>query len=177
MRFSGRERHTVDAKGRLSMPLRFRETVFEHAKAKDASTLVLVPWFDECIRVFPKTTWAERLNHMEAQLEHVDSFGYSEEESDLRRLIFGMATPVQMDGHGRIVLPVDLREVAQIERDLYWVGIGSCLELWNPDRLTTQLGGDRARTLRKRLSELGTRHKTTALPEETPNSAGMEDSP
>lgn len=177
MRFTGRERHTVDAKGRLTMPLRFRETILESARAKDANQLVMVPWFDECVRVFPLQSWSEHIVRMEQQLEGVDSFGYSEEESDLRRLVFGLATTVPMDGHGRFVLPADLRDLSEIERDVLWMGIGSCLELWNPHRLATQLGGERARTLRALLADVGRQARRAPIASETSDRASLEDSP
>lgn len=144
------------------MPKHFRDAIYDEAHAKTANLLVMVPWFDECVRVFPLDTWAERVAQMEQQLLGFDTLGYSHEESDLRRLIFGTATTVQMDGHGRIVLPAELREGASIERDVYWVGLGSCLELWAPEKLRAQLGAERVRALRERLVEIGRR--APALP-------------
>lgn len=153
------------------MPLRFRETILDEVRARDANHLVMVPWFDECVRVFPIDGWNEHVVRMEEQLEGIDSFGYSEEESDLRRLVFGLATSVQMDGHGRFVLPSDLRDLAGIERDVLWMGIGSCLELWNPGRLSNQLGGDRARSLRSLLAEMGRQARRASLPDDAGDSA------
>ena len=83
MRFTGRERHSVDAKGRLSMPKHFRDAIYEEAHAKTANLLVMVPWFDECVRVFPLATWSDRIAQMEQQLLGFDTLGYSHEESDL----------------------------------------------------------------------------------------------
>ena len=144
------------------MPKHFRDAIYEEAHAKTANLLVMVPWFDECVRVFPLATWSDRIAQMEQQLLGFDTLGYSHEESDLRRLIFGTAITVQMDGHGRIVLPADLRESASIERDVFWVGLGSCLELWAPEKLRAQLGVDRVRALRARLVAIGRR--APALP-------------
>ena len=154
MNFTGREHHGVDAKGRASMPARFRDVIFETATAAEASRLVIVPWFGECVRVFPVARWRAHMARLEARLIDLDSFGYGEDESDLRRLIYGLAIEVPMDGHGRFVLPQHVRDEAGIEREAFWLGLGDYLELWRPERLQDRLSGDNARRLRARLVEL-----------------------
>ncbi len=160
MHFTGREHHSVDAKGRVSMPLRFRDVIFQSATAATASQLMLVPWFGECIRIFPVSCWEARMRVLEETLTEIDSFGYGEDESDLRRLIYGMAIEAQMDGHGRIVLAQHLRDEATIARDVYWVGLGDFLELWDPARLHERLSGENARRLRARLADLRRRRSS-----------------
>ena len=154
MNFTGREHHGVDAKGRASMPARFRDVIFETATAAEASRLVIVPWFGECVRVFPVARWHAHMAKLEAKLSDLDSFGYGEDESDLRRLIYGLAIEVPMDGHGRFVLPQHVRDEAGIGREVFWLGLGEFLELWNPESLQERLSGDNARRLRQRLVEM-----------------------
>ncbi len=175
MTFTGREHHGVDAKGRASMPARFRDVIFETATAAEASRLVVVPWFGECVRVFPVAGWRARTAKLEGKLSDLDSFGYGEDESDLRRLIYGMAIEVPMDGHGRFVLPQHVRDEAAIDREIYWVGLGDFLELWNPERLHERLSGENAKRLRSRLVEmLSPKKAAPQLPEEN---STQEDSP
>ena len=159
MHFTGREHHTVDAKGRASMPARFRDVILETSTAAEASRLMVMPWFGECVRVYPHNRWRTRMHALEAQLSEIDSFGYGEDESDLRRLIYGMAIEIGMDGHGRFVIPQHVREEAGIDREIYWVGLGDFLELWNPERLHERLSGENARRLRARLVDLFSRNR------------------
>ncbi len=118
---------------------------------------MLMPWFGECVRIYPINRWQKRLQALESQLNKIDSFGYGEDESDLRRLIYGMAIEIGMDGHGRFVIPQHVREDAGIDREIYWVGLGDFLECWNPERLQDRLSGDNARRLRARLVSLFSR--------------------
>jgi len=157
MHFRGRERHTVDAKGRTSMSARFRELLHDALPAKVANHLVLVPWFGECVRVYPVGVWDRMVDAFEERLSEFDGFDAGEDESDLRRVIYGGAIDVHMDGHGRLVLPKHVREEIGIEREVYWVGAGRFLELWDPDALHARLGGDRATHLRRQLAALGRR--------------------
>ncbi|MFT6398299.1 MAG: division/cell wall cluster transcriptional repressor MraZ [Bradymonadia bacterium] len=158
------------------MPARFRDVIFETATAAEASRLVVVPWFGECVRVFPVAGWRARTAKLEGKLSELDSFGYGEDESDLRRLIYGMAIEVPMDGHGRFVLPQHVRDEAAIDREIYWVGLGDFLELWNPERLHERLSGENAKRLRSRLVEMLTLPKAGA-PQRQEENKTEEDSP
>lgn len=144
------------------MPARFRDVILETSTAAEASRLMIMPWFGECVRVYPVNRWQKRLHSLEAQLTELDSFGYGEDESDLRRLIYGMASEIGMDGHGRFVFPQHVREEAGIDREMFWVGLGDFLECWNPERLHERLSGENARRLRARLVSLFGRNKADA---------------
>ena len=175
MHFTGREHHTMDAKGRASMPTRFREVINETSTASDASRLMVMPWFGERIRIYPQNRWADRMDSLEVQLLRVDSFGYGEDESDLRRLIYGMAIELSMDGHGRFVIPQHVRDEAGVEREFYWVGLGEFLEVWDPTRLHARLSGENARRLRARFATLLSRSPGATSP--TDDGPLQEDSP
>jgi MraZ protein len=157
MHFTGREHHTVDAKGRASMPARFREVIEGTSVASNASRLMIVPWFGECVRIYPFDRWRDRLQALEKRLAELDTFGYGEDESDMRRLIYGMAIEIGMDGHGRFVFPQHVRDEAGFDREIYWVGLGDFIEVWDPERLHERLSGENARLLRKRLTALFSR--------------------
>jgi len=163
-KFTGREHHSVDAKGRSSMPSRFRELILESSSGKDAPNLVVIPWFGECVRVYPVNRWRVWIAELETVLSSVDAFGYGEDESDLRRLVYGQAQEVVMDGFGRFMLPQHAREEAGIAGECHWLGLGDFLEMWNPERLDARLLGDNAKRLRARLRELSARSSAARAP-------------
>lgn len=144
------------------MPARFRDVLDEHLPAKVASQLVLVPWFGECVRVYPLGAWEAKVTAFEDRLGESDSFDAGDDEADLRRLLYGAAIDVQMDGHRRFVLPKYLREEIGIDREVLWVGTGPFLELWDPAALTARLSGDRAAELKRTLASLGRRRPDSA---------------
>ncbi|MCB9530592.1 MAG: hypothetical protein H6700_02415 [Myxococcales bacterium] len=156
-KFNGRETHSVDAKGRMTMPSRFREIVLESSSGKDAPILVVVPWFGECVRVFPINRWRSWVGGVEEALVRADAFGYGEDESDLRRLLYGLAQEVAMDGFGRFVLPQHVREGAGVLAEACWLGLGDFMEIWSPERLDARLGGENARRLRALMVAISAR--------------------
>jgi MraZ protein len=151
MRFRGREKMSVDAKGRTSMPARFREILEETYPAKRAKQLVLVPWFDGCIRVFPVAVWDEKQAEFDARFGEIDVFQLDEDEADLRRFIYGLAQDVQLDSQGRILLGADARDHAGVEREVYWIGIGPVLEIWAPEKFNDRFSARRASAFRKAI--------------------------
>lgn len=155
MVFRGREQHAIDAKGRTAMPARFRDVLFDSLPQKQAASLVLVPWFGDCIRVYQADAWARREADFDARIAELDAFDADEEISDLRRVMFGGAIETQMDGHGRIVLTRPLREELGLSDEVYWVGAGPYLEIWDPATFRARFQGERARNLLQRLGRLG----------------------
>lgn len=154
MHFRGRERHAVDAKGRTSMPARYREVLQETYPARRAGQLVVVPWFEPCLRVFPLGLWERQQERFDRAFGESDLFGLDEGDSDFRRFVYGSAMDLQLDGNGRLLLAADLREHAGIEGEVYWVGLGPVLELWAPERLRARLGGERAERIRRQMRGL-----------------------
>lgn len=141
----------VDAKGRTSVPARFRELLDEHYPIKQARHLVVVPWFDGNLRVFPLPVWEEKQAAFDALFREDDVFAIDELDSDLRRFLYGMAQELLVDGQGRVLLSQDLRDHAGLERDVFWVSVGNMLEIWDCDRLTARFASEPARELRSAL--------------------------
>lgn len=151
MQFRGRDKTSVDAKGRTILPARFRELLEETYPAKVARSLVVIPWFDGNLRVFPLAVWEEKQSLFESQFQAQDVFAIDEADSDLRRFLYGSAIDVQVDPQGRVLLSQDLRDHAGIEREVFWVAMGSMLEIWEPSRLHARFEGERATSLRASL--------------------------
>lgn len=116
--FSGEFEYRIDEKGRVPMPPRFRKEL--------AGGVVLSLGPDSNIILYPVAEWDNFASKL--------SSGGSLEPSKMRRLkraIFGTAFPTELDGQGRVALPLKLREYAGIENDIVIVGVNNTLELWS----------------------------------------------
>ena len=120
--FRGQFIHAVDAKGRVSLPSRFRE-------AFGAGEVIVTPaLFDPCLHVFPLAAW-EALEQKVAALPSLDPHIVR-----FRRLYISAAVECELDKAGRVLVPQHLREHGQLERDVLCAGMGPHLELWSKSR-------------------------------------------
>lgn len=153
MQFRGREKMAVDAKGRTSVPARFRELLDANYPVRQARHLIIVPWFDGNLRVFPLPIWEEKQDAFDGLFQERDIFALDELDSDLRRFLYGMAQDLLIDAQGRVLLSQDLRDHAGLGKEVYWVSVGSMLEIWDPSRLSGRFASERARQLREALQD------------------------
>jgi MraZ protein len=115
--FLGEYTHTIDDKGRLTIPARFRGDL--------ASGLVVTRGFDQNLMIFPLNGWqemAERILSRPLADESVRSF---------RRRVFSGAVDLVPDRQGRIVLPNYLRDFARIDGEVVVAGMYNYLEIWS----------------------------------------------
>jgi MraZ protein len=91
---------------------------------------------ERCLLVYPEPQWEEILPKIEA----LPSFNKAVRRT--QRLLIGYATPLELDGAGRILVPQPLRDYAGLEKKLYLVGQGRKLELWSEDRWMAWLEED-----------------------------------
>ncbi len=123
MRFIGRFPHTIDDKGRLSIPSRFRQTLQERGQ----HILVLTD-FDTCITAYPLDVWTR----IEEKIQNQSNF-----EKDIRaflRLFYSGASECPVDGQGRILIPPQHREKAGLTREVIIVGALNRIEIWDRHR-------------------------------------------
>lgn len=118
--FLGEFEHTIDDKGRVAVPARFREELREG--------LVLTRGFDRCLQVFPRPTWQTLAQRISAL-----SMG-NEEARNLRRLLFSGAAEVEVDRQGRILIPQNLREYASLSEQVVIAGLDTYFEMWSRER-------------------------------------------
>lgn len=111
----------LDAKGRMSIPTRYRERLQEQG----AGQLVVTVDRDHCLLLYPLPEWEE----IEAKLVKLPSF--NPQARRLQRLLVGHATELDMDSHGRVLLPQPLREFAGIDRAAVVIGQGNKFEIWD----------------------------------------------
>ena len=118
--FFGEFEYKIDEKGRVPFPPRFR---IESKKG-----VVLTPGIEKCITAYPLSEWKKLAATLTAG---------SVPRSKLRRLnraIFATAFSLNMDGQGRIALPIPLRQSAGIEEEVVIAGANNYLELWNKEQ-------------------------------------------
>jgi MraZ protein len=119
--FQGASALTLDPKGRLSMPSKFRDALA--ASCEGRLTLTRHP--DGCLLVYPRPVW-------EARREVIAQLSY--EARALQRLLLGSATDVDVDSAGRVLVAPELRTAAGMTRDVLLIGMGAHLELWDVER-------------------------------------------
>ena len=120
--FRGQFTHSVDAKGRISLPVRFRDQL---TGASDPRIVVTPAIFDACLHVYPIKAWEEfeaKVNELPSLDRHAVRF---------RRLYVSAAVECELDGAGRLLVPQELRAHAKLDKDALWVGMGPKLELWS----------------------------------------------
>ena len=117
--FLGQYRHSLDSKGRMIVPARFRESL-------DGS-VYLTQGFDHNLRVLPENIFVSIYERI-TQMSSTDPTA-----RQLRRLIFSSAQQVDVDGNGRILIPKYLREVAKLTSEAVIVGVGEAIEIWSPE--------------------------------------------
>jgi MraZ protein len=140
--FLGEFSHTVDDKGRMTIPARFRPEL--------ATGVVVTRWLDGCLALYTNAEW-------EALAERVEALSITDRSArDFRRFIFGGAVEATPDRQGRVLIPAYLREYAGIDGEVTVVGMNTYVEIWRPDTWTEMRQGveqDKANT--ERWAELG----------------------
>ena len=122
--FRGANKLTLDIKGRMVMPTRYRERLQERCGGK----LVVTVDKDQCLLVYPMPDWEE----IERKLMKLPTF--NERARRLQRLMVGYATELDLDAQGRVLLPSNLREFASLTRDAMLIGQGLRFELWDEEK-------------------------------------------
>jgi transcriptional regulator MraZ len=118
--FLGRYLHSLDAKGRIAIPARYREAL--------ADGVVVTRGIDRCLSVYPMVAWLPLA-------AKVDGLPITDPDArTFRRLVFAEAAHLDLDGQGRILLPPELRRYADLAHDVFVVGVNTSLELWNPEK-------------------------------------------
>jgi MraZ protein len=121
--FTGEYRHTVDDKGRLAIPSRFR--------AQLAGGAVLSRWIDGCLAIHTRAGW-DQLAERVAAVPLTDPAGRL-----FQRQIFAGALEAELDRQGRVLVPAYLREETGIATEALVIGVRDHGEIWAPDRWAT----------------------------------------
>jgi MraZ protein len=122
--FRGATRLSVDDKGRMVMPTRHRDRLRELS----AGRVVVTVDRDQCLLIYPTPEWEQ----IERKLMALPSLQPA--ARNLQRLMVGHATDLEIDAHGRLLLPAELREFAGLDRHAMLIGQGARFELWDEAR-------------------------------------------
>jgi MraZ protein len=109
--------HTIDAKGRLILPAKFREELGE--------LFIVTKGLDNCLFVYAKEEWAI----LEGKLKQLPLA--KPEARAFVRFFFAGAAEVECDKQGRVLLPTNLRDYAQVEKDVVILGVSNRVEIWS----------------------------------------------
>ena len=138
--FRGATKITLDAKGRLAFPARYRERLA--ARCEGHLVCTVHPDDAPCLLIYPLPDWEE----IERKVMRLPSL--NETVRRLQLLMVGHAADLELDGHGRVLVPRELREFAALDRQAILFGQGARFELWDEARW----GERRADWLTKRES-------------------------
>ena len=125
--FTGEYRHTIDGKGRVAVPARFRAQLDDGA--------FVSRWLDNCLAIFPRAAWDD----LAAKVAALPTGNASARE--FGRFLFGSAFEVELDAQGRLLLPGTLRTWSRLEGEAMVVGARDHAEIWTPARWDTYRGG------------------------------------
>jgi MraZ protein len=119
--FSGRYEYTIDDKGRLSIPSKFRDALLSH----DTPALVLTNHLDGCVVAYPAKEW-------EALQDRIERSGAAlkKEAKNVLRFFYSGATECPIDRLGRILVPQTLRNYGTIKKNVVIVGMNKKIEIW-----------------------------------------------
>jgi len=123
--FRGINAIQLDEKGRIAIPTRYRSSLLQDAKGQ---LVLTIDTEANCLLLYPLPIWES----IEQKLEALPSFNPAARR--IQRLLIGHATDVELDSHGRILVPQPLREYAGLQRSITLVGQGKKFEIWDENQ-------------------------------------------
>ena len=128
--FLGKYEHALDSKNRLFIPAKLREELGD-------VFYVSAALIDKCLRVYPVDVWNDLTTHF--------SSDYMDEKTRvIRRKLFTSSSQNSLDSQGRTLIPDDLRKYASLTKDIYILGVGKYLEIWDKETLDKMYESDEA---------------------------------
>lgn len=141
--FLGEYNHSIDAKGRLIVPSKFREELGDN--------FIVTKGLDGCLYIYPNDEWSA----FEKKLSELPMG-----KSDIRKMVrffLSAATQVEVDKQGRILIPGNHREFAGLEKDVVLAGVGRKIEIWSKNKWdeTATFDYEDMDDVAERMSDLG----------------------
>ncbi len=139
--FMGEYNHTIDAKGRLIIPAKFREAL--------GDSFVVTRGLDECLFVFPNEGWKvfeEKLSSLPVANKNARKFA---------RFFLSGAGEVELDKQGRILIPSTLREYSGLEKEVVLIGVANRVEIWSKSKWEEVAVMDDMDEIAENMDELG----------------------
>jgi len=139
--FMGEYNHTIDAKGRLIIPSKFREALGDE--------FVVTKGLDGCLFVYDNKEWS-------AFEEKLKSLPLTNKDArQFVRFFLAGATLAEVDKQGRILIPAVLRDFAALEKEVVLIGVASRVEIWSKERWENEASYDDVEEIAEHMAELG----------------------
>ncbi|TCT16847.1 MraZ protein [Natranaerovirga pectinivora] len=126
--FMGEYKHTIDEKGRLIVPSKFRDML--------GDTFVVTKGLDNCLFIYPEQEWQafeEKLKNLPVANKGARKF---------TRFFLAGANQCTVDKQGRILVPNNLREFACLDKEVILIGVSNRIEIWSKDNWNTYNNDD-----------------------------------
>ena len=121
--FMGQYEHSIDTKGRIIIPAKFRDNLGE--------SFVVTRGLDGCLFLYPDAEW-------QRFVEKLQSLPSNQNTRRMQRQFLSKALEVALDKQGRILIPSLLREIADLEKEVVFVGMMNRVEVWDKHKLAEQ---------------------------------------
>lgn len=141
--FIGEYQHTLDSKGRLIIPSKFRDEL--------GYEFVITKGLDNCLFVYPQEEWKIVEDKLKAlPLTNRDARAFI-------RFFFSGANESNLDKQGRVLIPTNLREHSKIDKEAIIIGVSTRLEIWSKDLWEAYIDEDNLSydSIAERMAELG----------------------
>ena len=129
--FHGKYDYSVDAKGRVNIPAKFRKVLAPEA----AETFIVCQAPDKCLRAFPQNYWNTYVAELNSRPETSETVGY-------KRKLYNAVSESTLDAQGRITLMTNQMEIAGISKSVTLIGQENYIEIWDPVRYAAYLEKD-----------------------------------
>ncbi len=139
--FMGEYEHSIDAKGRLIVPAKFREQL--------GLEFVVTKGIDGCLYGYPLSEWKE------VEEKFRERASMDKNSRKFSRFFFGGAASCEVDKQGRILLPATLREFAGLKKEVVFAGNLNHIEIWDADKWNEISGYDDMEEVAEHLADLG----------------------
>ena len=122
--FRGRYEYTIDSKGRVSIPSKFKEILIQQYDER-----LVITNYDLCLVAYPHQEWSV----IEEKVKSLPPLGKKDSRAFLR-FFYSSGIDCEIDRQGRILIPQSLRDYANLQKDVVLVGSGKKIEIWNKER-------------------------------------------
>ncbi|BAK46227.1 MAG: division/cell wall cluster transcriptional repressor MraZ [Lachnospiraceae bacterium] len=139
--FMGQYNHTIDPKGRLIVPAKFRDQLGDE--------FVMTKGLDHCLYVYPMSEWEQ----IEEHFNEIITTG--KEARKFSRFFFAGAASCEVDKQGRVLIPGVLREFAGLKKDTVLAGVRNRIEIWDADRWMAENEYEDMDEIAEHMAELG----------------------
>ncbi|MBR1743753.1 MAG: division/cell wall cluster transcriptional repressor MraZ [Lachnospiraceae bacterium] len=137
--FMGQYEHSIDTKGRIIIPAKYRDELGE--------SFVVTHGLDGCLFLYPEAEW-------QSFVEKLKALPSNQSTRKIQRQFLSKAMEVTIDKQGRILIPVLLREEASLEKEVVFVGMMNRVEVWDKTELEKQEMEDDPEALESALDDL-----------------------